>query len=233
VGITPEWSERLRDLESAAWPDIVEENSGLPGPRANLALVEACALTADAAAIAALLASGGEFATMCAAAAIARHASASHDAEQARALAMDERWRVREGVAIGLQLWGDEEPEALRRLAASWAASPDPLVQRAAVAAVCEPRLLRTPDAASAAVAVCSAASASLAALPAERRRDPDVRTLRQALGYAWSVAVVADAASGLPVFDALDVTDPDIAWIVRENLRKKRLQSVRTTPPS
>jgi hypothetical protein len=52
------------------------------------------------------------------------------------------------------------------------------------------------------------------------------VRTLRQALGYAWSVAVAADPEPGLTAFTALrDDPDPDVAWVVRENLRKKRLQ--------
>jgi len=231
VATTADWSARLRSLAPAAWPAAVEADSGLPGPRANLALVEACARSADAAAIAALLESGGEFATMCAAAAIARHAGDPAQAERARTLAADDRWRVREGVVIGLQYWGDAAPAEFRELATQWVASPDPLVQRAAVAAVCEPRLLREREAASAALAVCAAATASLAELPAARRRDSDVRTLRQALGYGWSVAIAADPGDGLPLFDALDVTDPDIAWIVRENLRKKRLQAVRATP--
>jgi hypothetical protein len=48
---------------------------------------------------------------------------------------------------------------------------------------------------------------------------------LRQALGYCWSVAIAADAATGLPLFTALTASkDRDVQWIVRENSKKARL---------
>lgn len=51
------------------------------------------------------------------------------------------------------------------------------------------------------------------------------MRSLRQALGYCWSVAVAADPVAGMPRFLALgDSTDRDVAWIVRENGKKARL---------
>ncbi len=71
---------------------------------------------------------------------------------------------------------------------------------------------------------MCRRTTHALAALPEDRRRDSDVRTLRQGLGYCWSVAVAADPAQGLPAFWALDDADADVAWIVRENLKKTRL---------
>lgn len=118
-------------------------------------------------------------------------------------------------------------------LATAWAGDAHPLVQRAAVAAICEPRLLTSPHTAARAVAVCAAATESLRSLPADRRRDPDVRTLRQALGYGWSVAVAADPAPGLAAFRALPLDDPDVAWVVRENIAKKRLAILlRPSPP-
>jgi hypothetical protein len=67
-----------------------------------------------------------------------------------------------------------------------------------------------------------------LARLPAARRADGDVRALRKALGYCWSVAVAADPVAGLPHFTAYaTVEDRDVAWIVRENSRKARLAGV------
>lgn len=51
------------------------------------------------------------------------------------------------------------------------------------------------------------------------------MRTLRQGLGYCWSVAVAGDPVTGLEAFAALDVTDPDVAWVVRENRKKARLR--------
>lgn len=58
--------------------------------------------------------------------------------------------------------------------------------------------------------------------------RANDVRVLRQALGYGWSVAVAADVSIGLPAL-ARWVPEPnaDVRWIVRQNLGKARLARV------
>jgi hypothetical protein len=76
-----------------------------------------------------------------------------------------------------------------------------------------------------AALDACAAATDWLAGAPAQRRRADDVRALRKALGYCWSVAVAADPAAGLPRFRELSGhADGDVVWIVRENGRKARL---------
>ncbi|EPD83052.1 hypothetical protein HMPREF1529_02419 [Microbacterium sp. oral taxon 186 str. F0373] len=229
---TIDWSARLRRLDADDWASTLEGASELPGPRANLDLVVAAARIAGASEIDALVRAGGEFATMCAAAAIGRDAGAPDSEKRARRLAQDPRWRVREGVVIGLQLWGDVDPAAMAELVAAWATAASPLVRRAAVAAICEPRLLRSSSAAARAVEICRQATDTLRALPTPGRRDPDVRTLRQCLGYAWSVAVAADPAPGLRAFHALSSDDPDVAWIIRENRRKKRLLSLEAVTP-
>jgi hypothetical protein len=65
----------------------------------------------------------------------------------------------------------------------------------------------------------------SLLTLSDVERRGAEVRVLRQALGYCWSVAIAADPTTGLPLFTALtDSDNPDVRWIVRENSRKARL---------
>ena len=72
-----------------------------------------------------------------------------------------------------------------------------------------------------------SPATDRLCAQPAAVRRAPAWRTLRQALGYCWSVAVAADPPAGLPAFRALGdraASDPDLAWIVRTDTSKTRL---------
>lgn len=221
------WSAELQSLEPSAWPAHLGARSGLPGARANLRLVEATATHADGAVVDELLQDGQEFTTMCAAAALGRSSAHPASEARARALAADGRWRVREGVAIGLQLLGDLDPASLTAVVTRWADDPDPLVQRAAVAAICEPRLLRTSQTAAVAVQICRRTTSRLAGLPKGRRTEPDARTLRQALGYCWSVAVAADPGAGLVAFRALDTADPDVAWIVRQNLSKKRLAAV------
>lgn len=101
-------------------------------------------------------------------------------------------------------------------------------MQRAAVAGICEPRLLHDAGTAAAAQEACATATRLLVARPGGQRRTPDVRTLRQALGYCWSVVVAADPQTALPTFRALAVDyhgDRDVEWIVRENFKKNRLK--------
>lgn len=149
--------------------------------------------------------------------------------------AASDRWRVREAVAMALQRVGDRHPWALLEIVASWALHPHPLVQRAAVAAVCEPRLLTDRSAARAALTACATATLALTARPRTERADTDVRVLRKALGYCWSVAVAADPEHGLPLFVRLETEhpqDPDVTWIVKENRKKARLQRLLTQEP-
>ncbi|MEU7867152.1 hypothetical protein [Dactylosporangium sp. NPDC049140] len=217
MGRRQEHAARLRTLGD--WPGYLREHGGLPGPRANLELVLAVADVAGPDTVDALIGTGEEYLVLCGVAALT-------DPGRLRAHATDGRWRVREGVAMALQRLGDADLPRLLDLADDWAGDAHPLVQRAAVAGVCEPRLLRSPAAAARAVALCDAVTAALAARPAAQRRDEDVRTLRKALGYCWSVAVAADKAAGLPVFERrAGSDDPDVAWIVRENRGKARMR--------
>lgn len=223
------WRAELAGRDPSTWPAYLSEHSGLPGPRANTELAVAVAELADEASARRMIDTGDEYLTMCAAVTLAARSAEVVSNVTLRALACDPRWRVREGVVLGLQVRADTAPQEVLRIAADWAADPDPLVQRAAVAALCEPRLLRTADQAASAVAICRTTTSALAQLPADRRREPGVRTLRQALGYCWSVAVAADPGPGLVAFRTLAArndlhADPDVAWIIAENLRKKRL---------
>lgn len=222
-GITHHRQE-LALLDRSAWPAHLDAHSGLPGPRGNIELAVAVADLGDAAVFDELIASGDEYRTFCGVVGIGKAAADQQVAARMHELSKDGRWRVREAVAMGLQRLGDADIPSLERIVLDWAEDRHPLVQRAAAAAICEPRLLHSHEAAATAVEVCRRCTAGLVARPADERRHPDVRTLRQGLGYCWSVAVAADPKPGLAAFAALDETDPDVAWIVRENRGKKRL---------
>jgi hypothetical protein len=213
---------------TSRWIDYLDHHSGLPGPRGNLELVAACGEEADLGRAEELIATGDEFAVVCGLVALGRLLGEGEPRHEAllHASASDARWRVREGVAMGLQRAGDTDLERAFSIAERWAIDTDPLVRRAAVAAVCEPRLLTEHGYAMRALALLDRVTAHLASLPGEARREPGVRTLRQALGYAWSVAIAAEPAEGLRCFAALaSCDDPDVQWIVRENRRKARLK--------
>ncbi|MCT9002359.1 HEAT repeat domain-containing protein [Microbacterium memoriense] len=174
-----------------------------------------------------LIADGGEYTAMCAAAILARRGEDPTCEARARRLAADARWRVREGVALGVQVLGSVSPDAIIEITRAWANDEGPLVQRAAVASICEPRLLHSEATAAAALRVCGRVTAHYAELVPQQRRASGARALRQALGYCWSIAVAASPAEGLRAFRALDTTDADIAWVVQQNVGKKRLAAL------
>jgi hypothetical protein len=205
--------------------------SNLPGPRANLTLIDAAADVLPRDLALELAGSADEFLACCGAATLGRlvleEPSAGEPIDLLTAHCADRRWRVREACAIAAQRIGDASPQRLRDLVEAWTGSSEPLVVRAGIAAICEPRLLSDPATADAALAACQRATALLVATPPARRRDDDVRTLRKGLGYCWSVAVAASGQPGLALFCALPGDDPDVAWVVRENRKKRRLAAL------
>ncbi len=195
---------------------------GLPGPRANLELVRAAAEEADESLLIRLSTSDHEFLVMCGAVGLGRLVADGNGSHlvRLRELASDPRWRVREAVAMALQRWGEDDFDGMAAEAERWA-NGSPLEQRAAVAGLCEPRPSPIAEAARRALELIERVTASL-----PRSRD---RVLRQALGYCWSVAVAALPEEGLLRFEPLQhSSDPDLQWVVRENLKKARLARLR-----
>ncbi len=232
MGKVEEYRQALRELDE--WEPFLLEHSGLPGPRGNLALAAAVAEEADEATLrrwAALgpteapFGSAEEFLPVCGVVGFGRLLATGDGAVLAdlRRLAADPRWRIREAVAIALQRFGDADYGALLHEMRRWARGTA-LERRAAIATLCEPRLLEEQDRVRNVLALLDRVTAELPEV-GDRRSD-ESRTLRKTLGYAWSVAVVAFPEEGKPLFERLlESEDPDVRWVVRENLRKKRLE--------
>jgi hypothetical protein len=139
-----------------------------------------------------------------------------------RVHACDTRWRTREAVAMALQRWGDTDAQALLAEMSTWA-NGGRLEQRAAVAALCEPRLLRSQDVAERSLEILDAITTTL--IQAEDRQTDAFKALRKALGYGWSVAVTAFPKRGKLMMERwLRNKDKDVRWVMKENLRKNRL---------
>ena len=209
------------------WEPYLKANSGLPGPRANLELVEAVGEEADADLLWRLSASSDEFLALCGTAGLGRLASDDPATVLAwlKLLAADSRWRVREGVAIALQRMGRGNMPALIAEMESWSKEGH-FVQRAAAAALCEPALLKKPDEVRRVLMVLDHVTRSMAAT--HERKDDAYRVLRQAMGYCWSVAVAANPAAGRPLIEKwLRSTDPDVAWMMKSNLGKARMSAL------
>ena len=123
---------------------------------------------------------------------------------------------------MALQAWGDVDVDALADEMERWAGG-SPLEGRAAMAALCEPRLLRDRRAIERTLAILDRLTAMVR--DAGDGRVEEIRVLRQALGYGWSVAAAADVTIGLPALERW-VPEPEanVRWIVRQNLTKGRL---------
>jgi hypothetical protein len=147
-----------------------------------------------------------------------------HELAKVRRAAGDSRWRVREMVAAALQrILAADWSRAVATLR-DWAGAGDPLLVRAAAAAVAEPSLLGDADHGADAIDVQRRAVEALRSVPAAERRSENVRVLRQGLAYTVSVAVAATGDFG-PLDAMASSGDPDLTWAVKKNLEKSRLR--------
>lgn len=227
-----DYREELSRLED--WDPFLRAESHLPGPRGNLELSAAYADLADEETIwrhARIRASeapentANSFLAFCGTRALGRLALEGDQraVDQLRQAASDSRWRCREAVAFALQRIGKQSFRDLADIIDKWSRG-DRYEQRAAVAAICEPALLKDARPIAIAIDVLDRITESIES--AEDRRQDSFRTLRKTLGYGWSVVVAADPTSGKPAFERwLDVDDADVRWVVRQNLGKARLR--------
>jgi len=127
-----EYRLQLRKLRN--WEPFLLEESGLPGPRANLELLHAVVEEGDTRLFLALSehtaerapsGSREEYLAACGAAGLGGSIAQGETSlwPRLRALASDPRWRVREGVAMGLQRIGDRDMDRLLHGVRSWVGS--------------------------------------------------------------------------------------------------------------
>ncbi len=226
-----EYRKRLRTLSS--WNDFLIKESGLPGPRGNLELVQAVADEGDRATFERLAAFGpeqaptntpGEFLAVCGVVGLGRLIAEGQKQYFDVLLhhASDPRWRVREGVAMALQRVGDADMALLIKEMNKWSRG-NLLQRRAAAAALCEPRLLHRSNNVSRVLVILDRITASI--LNSDNRKSADLEALKKGLGYCWSVAVAALPKEGKAYMEKWLVSnDKNVRWIMKENLRKNRL---------
>lgn len=221
-------------LKSCAdWEPYLLQESRLPGPRANLELAQAVALEGNLEIFHRFIQldasqappnSPAEFLPFCGLLGYGRLlAEGSLDLlPTIRRHASDPRWRMREGTAMALQQWGERDMERLLQEMADWAEG-SLLEQRAAAAALCEPRLLRDTQHGRRVLEILDGITALI--LNCTDRKSEAFKTLRKGLGYCWSVAVAAQPEAGKSYLEKwLSHPDPEIRWIMKENLNKERL---------
>jgi hypothetical protein len=141
-----------------------------------------------------------------------------------RRLADDPRWRVREAVAMALQELLPRQPQPTLARLKTWIAGEQWLAMRAVAAGMAEPAVLQDDPRMTAAALQFHRRILQLLRKATDRSAEP-FRILRQALGYSISVVAAAAPPAGFTLLRQLAARpDPDVRWIVRENLKKKRL---------
>lgn len=228
------YREELLKLDE--WTEYLLAESHLPGPRGNIELARAVAIEADVEQLNHYLSydaksaptnSPYEFLAFCGVLGQGRLVTEGHP-EALRILleaASDPRWRIREAVAMALQHYGSKDMAGLLKEMEVWSKG-NYLEQRAAAAALCEPMLLTDPSRVEAILRIIDAITASL--YESEDRRLESFKILRKGLGYCWSVAAAAYPSLGKQMMERwFIVDDPDVRWIMRENLKKKRLMQM------
>ncbi len=222
---------KLRTLKN--WTSYLLRNSGLPGPRGNLELAHAVAQEASKVQIEQFLAlpaeqtgenTAGVFVLFCGVLGLGKLAArGEHDQlSRLRIYASDTRWRIREAVATGLQLVGDQSMSLLVQEMREWSRG-NWYEKRAAAAALAEPRLLKQPRIILEVFGIFDTITADIAS--AGNTGTEGFNVIRQAMGYCWSVAVAALPLEGKAAMEKwLPVENPDVRWIMKQNLRKSRL---------
>jgi len=226
-----EYRETLGKLGD--WDDYLRAESGLPGPRGNLELAHAAADLGDRERFEHFLSFDPQrapvntpdgFLAFCGVEGLGRMiAEGQTDLwPTLRAYASDPRWRIREAVATGLQLAGDQDMQLLLKEMKKWSKGSW-YEKRAAAAALAEPRLLKDGKQVEQVLQILDQITASMQ--KADPPNDAAFKVLRQGMGYCWSVAVAALPEAGQPMLEKwLESPSKDVRWMMKENLKKNRL---------
>lgn len=241
------FNEFLNTQDAEKILEYLVSNSALPGPRGNLELAQAFtevmkeyfdkdperfwSLTLRLTEISeneAPVNNPKEFLPFCGARALGAIGSISSvfftkSLSLLKELANDPRWRTREAVAMGLQELIETYGQKILRELESWISKDNWLIMRAVAAGVAEPALLKNEQNARMALDLHKKIFNKI--LATKDRKFEEFKKLKQGLGYTLSVVIHAIPKEGFEyIHQLIDSQDSDILWIVKENLKKKRL---------
>jgi len=237
----------LQKGEVESLKEIIEANSNLPGPRANLEFAAAfadliaenaesvadrmwdlCAELAELSPDVAPVDDPKEFIPFCGAVglgAVGSRVDAYYEKvlTSLKKLSRDRRWRMREAVCMGLQKLLVRHPEKTLEALQSWIPEGDPLGMRAVAATVSDPELLQDQDIADRVLRLHREIIDQIGSV--QDRKAKPFRSWRKALGYTLSIVVCALPDAGWGLIDELIASkDTDLLWIARSKLKKRRL---------
>ena len=137
--------------------------------------------------------------------------------------AKDSRWRIREAVAVAIQeLVAIDVSETLAELR-KWIQDKNYLINRAIVAGLAEPRLMKNSSTAKESLDIHKKIIEMVAS---EESRSEEYKVLVQGLCYTLSVIITGIQDEGFEYLEQLvNNANPTIRKIARENLKKNRLR--------
>lgn len=215
--------------------ELILEKSNLPSPRANLELLYAFIENASEEEIESCLTveykeknTPEEFALMCGVAAKIRSEAQKHHQVHFdfKPFANHESWRVREGICFGFQkskahLSADQMKRNLECLKKG-----SPLEVRTYIATLSEPALLNGYIDSN--ELLDEMVQITLDAFSSNDKLSDDLKVLRKALGYCYSVALCSEGADQCKFEKLFEYAEnKQIKWIIQENLKKKRLENM------
>ncbi len=223
--------EKLKSLKD--WDSFLLRESGLPGPRGNLELAAAFADVAEERLVKRYVSinpveapenSPRVFLTFCGVVGLGTLVNKGkvEYLQQLRHYASDSRWRIREAVAMALQRIGDVDICFLLQEMKEWSKG-NPFEKRAAIAALCEPRLLTSEDVLDSVLGILDDVTSSI--IDSKDEKSEAFKVLKKGLAYCWSVAVAAYPAEGKNLIERwVKSKDKNVIWIMKENLKRNRL---------
>ena len=224
---------RLTLANLTDWEPYLLQESGLPGPRGNLALAQVVADEGDRGLFEHFLAytpqvaptnDPHEFLAFCGVVGLGRLLAEGDEKilDQLRPFASDPRWRLREGVAMALQRLGKQDMRRLLTAMQAWSRG-NWLEKRATAAALAEPVLLHNEKETLEALQILDQITASMK--DSGEAKNEQFKVLQQGMGYCWSVVVAAVPQPGKQLMEKwLACPDRIIRRIMQENLKKNRL---------
>lgn len=228
--------------------DLLLTNSNLPGPRGNLTLAlkfaeyfEAAPVSkalwdrinnwADISAEEAPANNPREYLTFCGVLALGAYYFRADEETKTdimnrlKTAMNDQRWRVKESVAMALQQIAEKDFNVVKNYFSMWYNNSNFLEKRAFIAALAHPPILKNEEIARFSLKISEDILNDILATNRTSRRSEDFTVLSKGLQYALSVFVAYQPEEG---FDLLKryagLGDSDINKIIKANLGKSRL---------
>jgi len=205
---------------------VLEKESKLPGPVANLSLLgqfikeatpEQATLCLSALDKKPDASSPSTFVAMCGVA-------ASGNPEVFRKAANSNNWRIRESAVIGLQNLGLKNLDKLYSVFDSWE-NTNLLEKRCIAATLCEPALIKPEEVEK----ILSVLNDYMEVIELEKNvKSEEYRVFKKAMGYCISVAVAAKPEKGKEFFESwMRSPSSEIRWVLSDNLKHNRLRKM------